>query len=218
MFTQTRTLLAVLATGAATLLLAGCPSKSGPTPQTSGTSGSPPAATAGGLVAEGASPGTGGDPCALITAAEIQAAVGQSVTKITRLPVDSDSDGTSQQCLFATNGTPPSGAAAALLAQMAAGFGVGSGSSFTSAGIGVILHVAAGSGSPEPVDTSELPPGAKVIAGLGDFAVAVPSPLSAGGAAICAVGNRALIIIAIEGRATPVDQLEALLRAGVPRL
>jgi hypothetical protein len=116
----TRRAAVVLVTVAA-LILAACsqdrsPADGGATPATARGGASAPEVS-------GAAPMAGGDPCALVTPADVLATFGQAVTAVARLDVETDADGaTSQLCAMATDGVPPSGPDVSAVSAAVSGF------------------------------------------------------------------------------------------------
>ena len=110
------------------LLVAGCGPKDsgptssaiGPTPTSTVASATPSAsAAASGMAIQGETAiGALGDPCALLTAAEVEAGTGYHVTGITRGTITTGDTGPSQNCVFLTDGPSLVGPLASALGAM----------------------------------------------------------------------------------------------------
>jgi hypothetical protein len=167
----------------------------------------------------GATPMASGDPCALVTPADVRATFGQTVTAIARLDVETDADGaTSQLCALATDGVPLSGPDVSAVSAVASGFTGGHlTDELATAAIGVRLMIKS-----QPVDvaafeTEKFPPGSKVLSGVGVFGVVLGLPGSGAVGYALASPTRGVLIYDLEDRRVPADQVEKLLRAAVSR-
>lgn len=182
--------------------------------------GGGPAATkdAGGAVT-GPAAMAGGDPCALLTPADVRAAFGQTVSKTRRLDASTDEDGTTQQCALVTNGTPMSGAAFGALSAMASGVsGKKVSAEPSGSAIGVTLMSLSRPATAEDLAAEEKPVGTKVIDGLGLFAAVFVLPGDGGFAYGLASPTKGVIIYDLEGRKVAADDMAALLRAAMTRM
>lgn len=182
---------------------------------TTGTTTQP--TTSGDLTPTGASAGALGDPCALLTPADVTAAMGQHVLGIRRIAAQTDSDGQlSQQCVYLTDGTPMDVSSLAIVAGLSGG---GTTPKLSGGGIGVTLEKLDKPYSKD--DADPIPPSARLIPGLGDFALVIANPGGAkgvGGAGIATKGTTGVFMMDLEGRKVQQSELEALLRAIVGRL
>jgi hypothetical protein len=221
--TKTFRAIAVAMTPLMFLAVAAC--KSGAPEASSTTPGAAPtsaAADQGGdsLTVTGEPAGTGGDPCALVTAADVTA-YGEAVKSMKRLKVSTDEDGTTQQCALVISGPPMAGPGIKALTAMGQAMGGDPNAtgvdSAGSAVIGVVLQQLSKALDKGELGAGDLPPGAKIVTGVGDFGMVFPSP-AVGGLAIGLKGQRGVWIMALEGKKLTTDQLEVLLRAAVSRL
>jgi hypothetical protein len=207
------------------LLLAGC----GPKDSTPTSSGSSPTASAAG----GASAGTDtqglaiqgetaigpfGDPCALLTAAEVSSAVGFTVTGETRGKVIGTGANATQNCVFLTNGPSLVGPMAAALGAMSGQDPTAITNAVNAAGgiVGITLSVAdasmatgsvadSGSGSTEPgVAVKPLPD-------LGAAAAAISLP--SGGVAFAVKGTTVIMLMVLIDGKISTDGTEQMLRS-----
>lgn len=158
-----------------------------------------------------------GDPCALLTPADVKAAFGQDVLATKRLKPHTDEDGTTQQCAISTSGTPMDTSAFATLNAMASGMSGQNVDLPPVAAIGVVL-----ASYSKPVDLSEwksvggLPPGSKQLTGVGLAAIIIALPKGAVGFVVL-TPTTGFYIYDLEGRAVPAAEMEKLLRAAAGR-
>jgi hypothetical protein len=208
-----------------TLLLAGC----GPKDSTSTSSiGAPTSPAAGGATAATGTSGMAiqgetaigpfGDPCALLTAAEVSSAVGFTVTGETRGKVTGTGVNASQNCVFLTNGPSLVGPLASALGAMAGQDPTAVSNAVKAAGgvVGITLTGvdpsaataapgASGAGSTEPGVTF------KMIPDLGpDAAVGT---LPSGAVGFAAKGTTGLILMVLIDGKISADGTEQMLRA-----
>ena len=207
--------------------LAACAPSTTDTPSPGGNGGSSGSTTtaAGNSGVTGEAAGANGDPCLLITADDIKAAVNETVSATKRLAPHTDADDgtTSQQCVFLTSGPPMSGAGIKALGQVAAGLGGGDPNSAPdTAGSGAIGITISNLEKPvvgDEMDGEALPPGGKVLQIPGALAVVMPSRAGGqGGAAFGGKGSKGVIVMDLEGRTVTADELEKLVRAALARL
>jgi hypothetical protein len=167
----------------------------------------------------GEAAGAAGDPCALVTPADVQAAFGQKVLGIRRLAVDtSDDDRIAQECDLTTDGTPMSAVEFVGLSTVASGFtGKQLSTEPVTALVGICLMRLKTPIDPNNLDVEKLPDGAKVLPGVGIFAMVLDLSTGSLGYAI-ASPTKAVIIYDADGRAVPEDGMEKLMRAAVARV
>lgn len=160
-----------------------------------------------------------GDPCALVTPADVRAAFGQTVTAISRLDVEADADGgTSQPCALATDGVPLSGTDFSAVSTAASGFtGQRLSDEPATAAIGVRLMIKSGPLDVAAFEPEKFPAGSKVLSGVGVFAVVVGLPGSGAVGYALASPTRGVLVYDLEDRRVPADEIEKLLRAAVSR-
>jgi len=213
---------ATLAAAAVILLALGaCKSSDTATPAPSGggptaTTGSAPAAGTGANTVTGEPVGDAGDPCLLLTPADVQAAFGQTVSAVRRLKATTDEDGVSQQCVLVTSGPAMNGPGMAALSTMAKALGGQKvDAQPASAAIGVTLvKRPTVMDMNDPGDGDPLPPNAKKLPDVGQGGVIISPPAGAVGVALIDP-HRGVYIMDLEGRAVPLAEMEKLLRAAV---
>lgn len=160
--------------------------------------------------------GSVGDPCALLTPADVKDAFGQNVLAMKRLGPHTDEDGTTQQCAISTNGTPMDGSGFAALSAMASGM---SGQSIDLPPVAAIGVVRASYSVPADVsefNAADLPPGSKKLSGVGLAAIVLALPKGSFGMVVL-TATTGFYIYDLEGRAVPTAEMEKLLRAAAGR-
>lgn len=204
--------------------LAACAPSTTDIPPTGGSSGSTTTAASSSAVT-GEAAGPTGDPCLLVTADDIKAAVNETVSATKRLAPHTDADDgtTSQQCVFLTSGPPMSGAGIKALGQVAAGLGGGDPNSAPdtagSGAIGITITTLDKPVVGDEMDGEAVPPGGKVLQIPGALAVVMPSRAGGqGGAAFGGKGSKGVMVMDLEGRTVTADELEKLVRAALTRL
>ncbi len=153
-----------------------------------------------------------GDPCALLSAEDITTSLGLDVLAVTRLAEETDEDGTSQMCVFTTDGASLDAGGLGLLSAMAGGTDT---STLPAAGLGVVRIEAL----PDPdaeIDEEELPPGSRQVA-VGRLALAVPGPTGGGAGIVQMTDNGGFYLMVIQQATVSADQLEQLIRAAAGR-
>jgi hypothetical protein len=181
----------------------------GGTPTTAPTVGSSASAPSGGS----------GDPCTLLTAADVQSALGEKVTNSTGSTGATAADGSNvKQCVLSTDGPAPMGGGAQSILGFVAGLaGQQPNINLTTGGIAVLVTTTA-----TPVTASAtglpVPSGGSAAGGIGKSAYAVPAP-TGGGIAVSQVDDTtSVIVVDLEGKQVTADQLTALLKAAVARV
>jgi hypothetical protein len=224
------TLVAIVAS--ASLILTGCgPKDSGPAsssaaPPASASSGptssspakSPlPSAAAGQAISGDTAIGPLGDPCALLTVAEVEAGTGYKVTAVTRGPVTTGSRGPMQNCVYSTNGPSLVGPLASALGAMAGQDPTAISKAVTAAGglVGITLtKVDTSNPGPGPTaDGTQTEPGVnvRVVTGLGPYAAVITLP--SGAVAMAAKDQTAIMLMVLIDGPIGGDGVESMLRS-----
>ena len=220
-----RGIAAVSLVASISLLLAGCgpkdpsPTSSNAGPTSSAAGGATAAPDASGLAVQGETAiGPFGDPCALLTAAEVGTATGFTVTAVTRGKVITSSKGPSQNCVYLTTGPSLVGPLAAALGAMAGQDPTAVSSAVTAAGglVGVTLSgVDPNDASADPgnsgSDSTEPGVGVKRITDLGPSAAVITLP--SGAAAFAAKGTTLLMLMVLIDGQISADGTEQMLRS-----
>ena len=202
-----------LALAAGSVLLASACSANEPSAATPATGAPSPASSA-----SGGQAATTADPCALVTAADIKTAFGQTVSDTERYETTTDETGTTARCALITDGKPTTGAVFDDLSTLTSGF---TGKALTSqpgASVGVILVTGTAPYDASAGDIAKLPTGSKTIAGLGTFAVVLAVPAGGGIGFAQTSPTEMVVVYDLEDRVVPAAQVEALLRTAVSRL
>jgi hypothetical protein len=159
-----------------------------------------------------------GDPCALLTADEVSAATGFTVTGITRGKVTTSSTGPSQNCVYLTDGPSLVGPLASALGAMSGQDPTAVSDAVTAAGglVGVTLSgVDPNDATADPGDTSGDPTepgvGVKRITDLGPSAAVITLP--SGAAAFAAKGTTVLMLMVLIDGQISADGTEQMLRS-----
>ena len=213
------------------LLLAGCgPKDSSPT--SSGTS-SPTSSAAGGAAGGTTNQGMAiqgetaigpfGDPCALLTAAEVSSATGFTVTGVTRGKVTGTGANAAQNCVFLTNGPSLVGPLAAALGAMTGQDPTAVSNAVTAAGglVGITLTAAdtsTNTAAPTGSGADSTEPGVTVkrITDLGPYAAVISLP--SGAAAFAAKGTTAIMLMVLIDGSISADGTEQMLRSAYGNL
>jgi hypothetical protein len=225
------TLVAIVAS--ASLILTGCgPKDSGPAsssakppasassaPTSSSPAKSPlPSAGAGQAISGETAIGSLGDPCALLTVAEVEAGTGYKVTTVTRGALTMGSDGVPMQnCVYLTNGPSLVGPLASALGAMAGQDPAAISKAVTAAGglVGITLTKAdTSSTSPSPTDGgTQTEPGVNVrrLTDLGPSAAVVTLP--SGAVAFAAKDQTVIMLMILIDSPIGGDGVESMLRS-----
>ena len=200
---------------AATIVLAAAACSSSDTPP----SGAASTGTQTGS-ASGSNAATAGDPCALITAADVKTALKQTVSDTDRYESIKDDTGTTTRCALTTDGKPLSGSGFDMLSELASGFTGQPLTSQPAASVGVILLTRTAPYDASAGDVDKLPPGSKTIAGVGSFALVLGVPAGGPGGIGFAQANPTTVVVVydLEDRVVPAADMETLLRAVVARV
>jgi len=212
------------------LLLAGCgpkdssPTSSGTGPTASAAGGATTGTNAQGMAVQGETAiGPFGDPCALLTAAEVGTATGFTVTAVTRGKVITSSKGPSQNCVYLTTGPSLVGPLAAALGAMAGQDPTAVSGAVAAAGglVGITLtgvdpsKATAASGN-SGTGSTEAGVGVKMLTDLGPYAAVISLP--SGAAAFAAKGTTAItVMVLIDGKIS-ADGTEQMLRSAYAKV
>ncbi len=208
-----------------TLLLAGCGPKDSPSTSSSGAPTSPAAggATAApgtsGLAIQGETAiGPFGDPCALLTAAEVSAATGFTVKAITRGKALTNDTGPSQNCVYLTDGPSLVGPLASALGAMAGQDPKAVSSAVSAAGglVGVTLTgvdptKTTGAAASSGAGSTQAGVTVKQLTDLGPYAAVIALP--SGAAAFAAKGSTAIMLMVLIDGKISADGTEKMLRS-----
>lgn len=213
------------------LLLAGCGSKdpsptasaASPTSSASATGGAPDVTDAQGMAVEGETAiGPFGDPCALLTAAEVASATGFTVTGIARGEVINNDSGPAQNCVYVTDGPALAGPLASALGAMSGQDPTALTNAVNAAGglVGITLTGVDPDDIPTADDTGEDggDPGITVtmLTDLGPSAAVVSLPN--GSAGVAAKGTtQVMLMVLIDGQ-TSAGGTEQMLRSAYGRV
>jgi hypothetical protein len=159
-----------------------------------------------------------GDPCALVTAAEVNGTLSQTVTDTQRPEAWSDEVSITRECALATDGKPLSGAGFDALSTLVSGFTGEPLTNPSSAMVGVRVTTRSQPFDAANGDTDKLPLGSKVIDKLGTFAVVVGVSGGGGLAFAQTSPTKTVVLYDVADRKVSVAQMEALLRLVVPRM
>lgn len=214
------------------LLLAGCgPKDSSPTssgtssPTSSAAAGAPAGPDTFGLAITGETAiGPFGDPCALLTVAQVESGSGYTVTGVTRGKVTGTGPDASQNCVYLTNGPSLVGPLAAALGAMTGQDPTAVSDAVTAAGglVGITLTVAdpatqdtaaptdSGAGSTEPGVT------VKQLTDLGPYAAVVALPSGAAGFAM--KGSTVIMLMVLIDGNISADGTEQMLRSAYAKV
>jgi hypothetical protein len=159
-----------------------------------------------------------GDPCALLTAAEVSSAVGFTVTGITRGKALTNDTGPSQNCVYLTNGPSLVGPLASALGAMAGQDPTAVTNAVNAAGgvVGITLtgvDPSAATANPGDSGAGSTEPGVTVkqIKDLGTYAAVITLP--SGGVAFAAKGTTAIMIMVLIDGQISADGTEQMLRS-----
>jgi hypothetical protein len=164
-----------------------------------------------------------GDPCALLTAAEVSKATGFTVTGVTRGKVVTNDTGPSQNCVFLTNGPSLVGPLAAALGAMSGQDPTAVSSAVTAAGglVGVTLTgidptKATAAPGDSGAGTSEPGVTVKQLTDLGPSAAVITLP--SGAAAFAAKGTTVIMLMVLIDGKISADGTEQMLRSAYGNL
>lgn len=164
-----------------------------------------------------------GDPCALLTAAEVEAGTGYHVTGITRGTITTGDKGPSQNCVFLTDGPSLVGPLASALGAMSGQDPTAVSDAVNAAGglVGVTLM-------PTDPDTSNAAPsdgssdspnpdvGVRMVPDLGASAAVISLP--SGAAAVAAKDSTTLMLMVLIDDAIDPGGVEQMLRSAYGRI
>ncbi len=222
------TLVAIIAS--ASLILTGCgPKNSGPAsssakppasansaPTSSSPAKSPlPSAGASQAISGETAIGSLGDPCALLTVAEVEAGTGYKVTAVTRGPVTAGSHGPMQNCVYSTNGPSLVGPLASALGAMSGQDPTAVSSAVAAAGglVGITLTQADTSSTGATGGGTQTEPGVTVrkLTDLGPYAAVITLP--SGAAAFAGKNQKAIMLMVLIDGPIGGDGVESMLRS-----
>jgi hypothetical protein len=200
------------------------PSSTGSGPTSTAAGGTTAEPNTSGLDIQGETAiGPFGDPCALLTADEVSAATGFTVTGITRGKVTGNDTDPAQNCVYLTDGPALAGAMAGALGAMAGQDPTAVTNAVNAAGglVGVTLSgVDPADSTPDPEDSgdnsTEPGVGVKMITDLGPSAAVITLP--SGAAALAAKGTTVLMLMVLIDGQISADGTEQMLRSAYGNL
>lgn len=204
-----RRILGAAALTASVATMAACTSSgltAGPSPSPSFTAGPIPGSGAASV------PPSASSACDLLSSADVQSALGESVTSSSPLPGISGAAGTLQECVLKTDGPPLDPQATATLKALATAL-IGAPASNIDLSTGGIAIVSASTPLAVTASPTALPSGVTAVPGIGQQAY-VATVTAGGGVAFAQLTpNTAVLILDVEGKPVTSDQLTALLTA-----